>query len=283
MRFLIFSLILVCNSVFALAAGTGSPQTANTVFAGPASAGPTVPTFRALVVADLPTVTAAKGGTGVANGASCTLTLPNAATTITTGGTIALGGFTLTVPATGTTALTGTSNTFTAQQIFTTTTPTNTTQNLTAGTMTASNQSEMRTVIHKYSWTNAMVTALGATTTGNVAVCTLPAKTVVKNAYVVIVTSGATVTTLTVSVGTNSTTYDNFVLAGNAKAGANTVYGDAKAELGTALYDATTILNYMGSFTGTTLVNAQFISTGGNLSTVTTSTGSIYLETYTLP
>lgn len=65
------------------------------------------------------TLPAANGGTGVANGASCSLTLPNAATTITTGGTIALGGFTLTVPATGTTALLGTSNVFTALQTIT--------------------------------------------------------------------------------------------------------------------------------------------------------------------
>lgn len=66
------------------------------------------------------TLPAANGGTGVANGASCSLTLPNAATTITTGGTIALGGFTLTVPATGTTALLGTANTFTAANTIST-------------------------------------------------------------------------------------------------------------------------------------------------------------------
>ena len=45
------------------------------------------------------------GGTGIANAAGSTLTL-GAATSITGGGTIALGGFTLTVPATGTAALT---------------------------------------------------------------------------------------------------------------------------------------------------------------------------------
>ena len=56
---------------------------------------------------------ASLGGTGVANGAGCTLTLPNAATTITVGGTIALGGFTLTVPATGTVALLNQANSFT--------------------------------------------------------------------------------------------------------------------------------------------------------------------------
>jgi hypothetical protein len=56
---------------------------------------------------------ASLGGTGVANGASCTLTLPDAATTITGGGTLALGGFILTVPATGTAALLNRANSFT--------------------------------------------------------------------------------------------------------------------------------------------------------------------------
>lgn len=77
---------------------------------------------------------AANGGTGVANGASSTLTLanaafsllgggasssltlPNAATTITGGGTIALGGFTVTIPATDTVAMLGVANTFTQTQ-----------------------------------------------------------------------------------------------------------------------------------------------------------------------
>lgn len=76
-------------------------------------------------------VSAANGGTGVANGAGCTLTmdnaafalsgggascdlvLPDASTTITGGGTLALGTFTFTVPATGSAALLGVNNAFT--------------------------------------------------------------------------------------------------------------------------------------------------------------------------
>lgn len=56
------------------------------------------------------------GGTGVANAVGSTLTL-GGATTISTGGTIALGGFTLTVPATGVAALLATRNVFTVQQM----------------------------------------------------------------------------------------------------------------------------------------------------------------------
>lgn len=55
------------------------------------------------------------GGTGIANAAGSTLTL-GAATSITGGGTVALGGFTLSVPATGTAALLGVANVFTVKQ-----------------------------------------------------------------------------------------------------------------------------------------------------------------------
>lgn len=47
------------------------------------------------------------------------ITFPDAAMTFTGGGTLALGGFTLTVPATGTAALLATTQTFTKQNIFT--------------------------------------------------------------------------------------------------------------------------------------------------------------------
>ena len=76
-------------------------------------------TFNAKQAALTLPLAASQGGTGIANGASATLTLPNAATTITTGGTLALGGFTLTVPATGTAALLATANVFTAAQTAT--------------------------------------------------------------------------------------------------------------------------------------------------------------------
>jgi len=66
-----------------------------------------------------PTITilaSTRGGTGVNNAG----TLTNASnTTITGGGTVALGGFTLTVPATGTAALLATANVFTALQTVT--------------------------------------------------------------------------------------------------------------------------------------------------------------------
>ena len=152
------------------------------------------------------------------------------------------------------------------------------TQAMTAGTMTGTVTAEVRDVIHQFSWTNAMVVALGATTTGNIAICTLPAKTVVLNAYVVITGAAAGPASVTVSVGRAAASYIDYIVASDAKAAANTVYGDGSAERGTNLtgYD-------LASYTGTTVVNAQFVSVGANLDTVTASTGHVYLETMVLP
>lgn len=149
---------------------------------------------------------------------------------------------------------------------------------LTVGTMTATNSSLLREGWHRFDWTNAMVVALGAGLTGDIAVCTLPAKTVVVNAYAVITGTAAGPTTLTVAVGRTSAAYIDYIVASDAKVAANTVYGDASGERGTNLvgYD-------LPSFTGTTVVNAHFIATVTNLNTTTGSTGSVYLQTATLP
>lgn len=129
-----------------------------------------------------------------------------------------------------------------------------------------------------FAWTNAMVTALGAVTAGDVSVGTLPAKTVITNAYVVIGTSAGTVAVLNVSVGRTGANYDDYVVDSDAKAAANTVYGDAVGERGTNLtgYD-------LPSYTATTTVNAHFDAGAENLSTVTTSTGTVFVTYYLLP
>jgi len=149
---------------------------------------------------------------------------------------------------------------------------------LTSGTATAETQAiESGSLIHSCTWTNAQVAAL-AGTAGDISCFTLPAKTVVKNVYLIILTSGGTVTTLTAAVGRTGAGYIDYIVASDAKAAANTVYGDAVAERGTNLvgYD-------LPSYTGTTVVNIHFISTGGNLSTVTTSTGRVVIETSLIP
>lgn len=150
---------------------------------------------------------------------------------------------------------------------------------LTSATMTAENQALVTgSAIHSYTWTNAQVVALGAATTGDISVATLPAKTVVKNAYVVITGAAAGPATVTVACGRTGAGYTDYIVASDAKAAANTVYGDASAERGTNLvgYD-------LPSYTGTTTINCHFISTVANLDQVTGSTGRVILETSLVP
>lgn len=152
-------------------------------------------------------------------------------------------------------------------------------QYLTDGpTMTLTMHGHARSGWSSYTWTNAMVAALGATTTGNITVATMPAKTILKNAYVVLTGAGAGVTTLTVSVGRTSTDYVDYIVASDAKAAAPAIYGNASGERGTNLtgYD-------WPSYSATTAIVAQFISSGANLSAVTGCTGVVYLETSIVP
>lgn len=150
-------------------------------------------------------------------------------------------------------------------------------QVITAGTMTGTYEAVENSVTTCRSWTNAMVTAL-PTTAGDIAWGTLPAKTKVIDATIIITGQAAGPTTVTVALGRTSATYIDYIVASDAKAAVNTVYGDASGERGTNLtgYD-------LPSYTGTTVVNAHFVSSGGNLSTVTGSTGLVCVTTRKLP
>lgn len=154
---------------------------------------------------------------------------------------------------------------------------------LTAATMSEENTRQLRTVTHSYSWSNAQVAALGAALEGDITVATLPAKTQVLDAAVVITGTAAGTTTLTVSCGDAiaGTPFTNYILPSNAQAASNTFYGDANAERGASL-DGDPLV-YLPSYTATTLVTCHFISTGANLSAVTGSTGRVILTTRLLP
>lgn len=153
---------------------------------------------------------------------------------------------------------------------------------LTSATMTAETQGGVRTLTHSYTWSNAQVVALGAVLVGDITVATLPAKIQLVDALVVITGAAVGPTTVTVSCGDAiaGTPFINYVVASDAKAAANTVYGDAVAERGTSI-DAEFF--YLPSYTATTLVTCHFISTGANLNTVTGSTGRVILTTRLLP
>ncbi len=151
---------------------------------------------------------------------------------------------------------------------------------VTAGTMTAvaGKQALLRGGFSAFTWTNAQVVALGAGLAGNVKVCTLPAKTIVKNAYYVVDTAATGPTTLTASLGRVGADYLDYIVASDIKAATNTVYGDASGERGTNLtgYD-------LPSYTGATDIYVHFVSTVANLDQVTGSTGTVILETALLP
>jgi hypothetical protein len=128
-------------------------------------------------------------------------------------------------------------------------------------------------------WTNAQVVALGASLTGDITcVATLPAKTAVTNTYMVITGQAAGVTTLTAAVGRVAAAYIDYIVASDAKAAVNTVYGDASAERGTNLvgYD-------LPSYTAATVIKIHFISTVQNLDQTTGSSGRVILKTEVVP
>lgn len=153
---------------------------------------------------------------------------------------------------------------------------------LTAATMTAETTGRFATGTSSYTWTNAQVVALGATTAGDITVATLPAKTQIVDAILVITGAAVGPTTVTVSCGDAiaGTPFINYIVASDAKAAANTVYGDAAAERGTSI---DVEYYYLPSYTATTLITCHFISTGANLSTVTGSTGRLILTHRLLP
>lgn len=148
---------------------------------------------------------------------------------------------------------------------------------LTAATMTAEQTAQTRDLTQSFTWTNAMVTALGASTTGDIKVCTLPAKTVVVDCMLQVVTAETALTSLTGSVGFTAATYVDYILAGSLKAAANTFYGDAAAERGATLGFS------LPSYTGTTDVYMHLISGVENLSTALACTGRVILTTRLLP
>ena len=145
---------------------------------------------------------------------------------------------------------------------------------LTDGTPTPSANALVRQACTTIPITNAQVAAL-AGTAADLTVITLPAKTVLINAY--IKTTAATFgDTLTISLGRTGANYIDYIVASDAKATAT--YGDGAAERGTNLtgYD-------LSSLSGTTALKCHFDGNATNLSTVTGFAATVYLVTETLP
>lgn len=130
----------------------------------------------------------------------------------------------------------------------------------------------------KYAWTTAEVVALGAGLTGDITIGSVPAKSIIRDAYVVITEAGAGTATLTVALGGTATAYTDLIVASDAKAAANTIYGNASGERGTSNtgYD-------LRSYTAATTLKLHFIATTNNLDQCSAGTGVAYVLYETLP
>ena len=128
----------------------------------------------------------------------------------------------------------------------------------------------------KYTWTNAEIVALGGGTSGTIDIGSLPANSQLLSAYAIVGTQATFAAgTLTIGVGRTSATFVDFLAAGDLKAAAGTVYGNAAAERAT---DAA-----IQHFAAATAVKAIVTAGAGDLANVTGSTGTIYLLYVVLP
>lgn len=145
--------------------------------------------------------------------------------------------------------------------------------------MTTYQFGESNSTLRKFSWTNAAVAALGGVTSGTLDAFTLQAGEVVQKALIVITGQAGTLTVCTVSMGVTTALYIDYIIALNAKAAANTVYGTTFSNLGTGL---SALVGSLPSVTTTTTVKLRFDATAENLSGITGSTGNAYIWTTTL-
>lgn len=162
------------------------------------------------------------------------------------------------------------------------------TSDITAGTMTYSRGAASNACWHRFDFTAAMVVALGAVTTGEITVCTLPLKTIVKDAYWYVSASatGANLTACSMSMGRTGAAYIDYLTAQDIFAAAPLVYGVSAGQRGANLtgYD---MPSYVAPATATE-VKAQFVGTwsdGSKFNTAgafATLAGSIFLRTETL-
>lgn len=149
---------------------------------------------------------------------------------------------------------------------------------LTAGDLTVANDGSNGKPFVA-TWPNGLVQTLGAVTSGEFTVATLPAKTIVKNVFIVLGQRDNSGATLTVSLGRSGASYNDYVVASDATTGAaaSSIYGNASAERGTnnTGYD-------LPSYTGTTAVKIQFV-TDATLDALSLSSGIVIIEYAIVP
>lgn len=150
-----------------------------------------------------------------------------------------------------------------------------TSQTLTTGQLTAASNAVRAVTVSTFTFNTALVQSLGAVTSGDLLVATLPARTVVTNVYVRSASMSWDGETATLAVGRTGADYIDYIVATNAVS--NTTYGDTSGERGTNLtgYD-------LPSWTATTDVFIRFVMTGSTLASAVAS-GTVVIEHYTIP
>lgn len=157
--------------------------------------------------------------------------------------------------------------------------------------ITVNNSGELRTLVYKV--TVARTAFVTAGVNSDVTIATLPAKTFITHALADVTaafacTATCTSSTLSMTLGT-AAGGTQLLVSFDADA-ATGQFGDAAAELGASLTEASipTTIGTLGSWSGTTVVSLRLISGTGNIGTgsaTNLSTGSVtfYLTTVVMP
>ena len=152
-------------------------------------------------------------------------------------------------------------------------------QELTPGELTVATSAEVRSVIHKFTWTNAMINAVVPTATspnylGKLLICTLPAKTVITNCFAVIDSRATQPFTCSATIGISGGS--ELLATFDLGSVANTIFGNLAAERGaSASY-------YFPSNTATTALYMNLTAISA-FTDVLNSAGSIHIYSTILP
>jgi hypothetical protein len=104
-------------------------------------------------------------------------------------------------------------------------------------------------------------------------IVTLPAKTVLVSAQILITEQATFTDTLVISLGSTAATYDQIILDSDLKVSANTIYGDVDGERGADLPDANMLGFKMYSYTATQDIYAHIDGNATNLNDASATAG----------